>query len=169
MPLILQAVQNRYTKGFVSVSFYKKDNIPYLLYCEKGQKYEIPLGFKTPICEHYTFGELDYLVASHAKFKHDEYDRMVLMIRLDFVETPCSRILKFVFSGESELFLFHAEVPGEEFVSESVSVILKELSQIHVPLLAGMINRFGEDYVELKLNKVFSPKLKLEKQTTEHK
>ena len=163
MPLILQAVQNQYTKGFVSVSFYQKDNIPYLLYCEKNQKYEIPLGFKTPICKHYSFGKLDYLVASCAKFKHDEYDRLVLMVRLDFMETPCSRILKFVFTHEGGLLIYHEEAPGEAFVSEAVSVFLQELSQVSMPLLAGMINRFGEDYMELKLNKILSPKLELVK------
>ncbi len=163
MPLILQAVQNQYTKGFVSVSFYEKDKTPYLLYCEKGQKYEIPLGFHKPICGHYTFGKLDYLIASCAKFKHDEYDRLVLLVRLDFMETPCSRILKFVFIGEGRLLIYHEEAPGEAFVSEAVSVFLQELSQDSMPLLAGVINRFGEDYMELKLNKVLSPKLELVK------
>lgn len=163
MPLILQGVQNEYTKGFESVSFVRKTGVPYLVYCETNVKHEIPLGFGTPLSQHLVFGKLDFLVASHAKFKYDEEDRLVLIVRLDFLETPCSRILKFVFDQEQEVLISHSELPGEEFVSEMTTELLKQISESPLPLVAGVIDRFGEDYIQLKLKKAFSPVLKLKK------
>ncbi len=167
MPLILQGVQNEYTKGFESVSFVTKEGIPHLVYCETNVKHEIPLGFDVPIQKHLVFGKIDFLVASSAKFKYDEEDRLVLIVRLDFLETPCSRILKFVFGTQGNILICHAELPGEEFVSEAVSEVLKQISEIPLPLIAGMIDRFGEDYAELKLRKAFSPTLQVKKMTGE--
>ena len=166
MPLILQGVQNEYAKGFESVSFFRKEGIPYLAYCEKNARYEIPLGFDVPLKKHLVFGKIDFLVASFAKFKYNEEDRLVLILRLDFLETPCSRILKFVFKGDGGIQIFHAEAPGEEFVSETVSEMLKQVSEMSLPLVSGVIDRFGEDYVELKLRKAFSPIITAKKEIT---
>ena len=163
MPLILQSVQNEYATGFESVSFLRKEGIPYLVYCETNAEYEIPLGFDIPRQKHLVFGKLDFLVASYAKFKYDEEDRLVLIVRLDFLETPCSRILKFVFDTQGNVLICHTEAPGEEFVAETTAELLKQLSDSQLPFVAGVINRFGEDYVELKLRKAFSPVLKLKK------
>ncbi len=163
MPLILQGVHNEYAKGFESVSFLKKKGIPYLIYRENNGEREIPLGFEKPIQKHLLFGTLDFLVASSAKFKYDEEDRLVLIVRLDFLETPCSRILKFVFGEYGEVRILHAELPGEEFVIETTSDLLKQISEMPIPLVSGVINRFGEDYVELKLRKAFAPVLKAKK------
>ncbi|MBE6661732.1 MAG: serine hydrolase [Ruminococcaceae bacterium] len=163
MPLVLQGVHNQYTKGFESISFLKKEGIPYLVYRETNVEREIPLGFETPIQTHCLFGTLDFLVASSAKFKYDEEDRLVLIVRLDFLETPCSRILKFVFGVCGDVRIFHAELPGEEFVIETATDLLKQVSEAPIPLVSGVINRFGEDYVELKLRKAFAPILKVKK------
>lgn len=163
MPLILQAVQNEYSKGFSSIRFEKKEQIPHLVYCEKNTEYQIPLGFEKPIQKHYMFGSTDFLVASSAKFRYNEDDRLVLTVRLDFLETPCSRILKFIFGEQGELTVSHAEVPGEEFVAEAVSEALRLIAEMPLPIVSGVIDRFGEDYAELKLKKAFSPTLKLKK------
>lgn len=164
MPLILQGVQNEYTKGFSSVCFEKRDGMPHLVYREKNAEYEIPLGFDRPIQKHFMFGKTDFLVAITAKFRYNEDDRLVLIVRVDFLETPFSRVLKFIFKPNGELVISYSELPGEEFVSEAVSDVLKQISEIPVPLLSNMIDRFGEDYAELKLKKAFSPTLFLKKQ-----
>jgi len=163
MPLILQGVQNEYTKGFQSVSFLRKEGIPHLVYCETNATHEIPLGFERPIQKHFLFGKIDFLVASSAKFKYDEEDRLVLLVRLDFLETPCSRILKFVFDMQGTLLICHSEAPGEEFVAEATAELLRQFSDSQIPFISGMMDRFGEDYLELKLKKAFSPVLKLKK------
>ena len=167
MPLILQVVQNSYTKGFESVSFYKKENKPYLLYCETERKYEIPLSFDKPTVKHYSFHKLDFLVSSYAKFKYDEQDRLVLIVQLDFLETPCSRILKFIFDTDGRVWLHHTENPGEAFVSEASLDYLRQISNLPVPFLSGIIERFGEDFLELKLKKALSPILLLVKKQNE--
>lgn len=161
MPLILQGVQNEYTKGFSSIQFKNNDGTPTLIYTEKNTEYEIPLGFHKPIQKHFLFGKTDFLVASSAKFRYNEDDILVLNVRLDFLETPCSRILKFIFEPQGKILLSHTELPGEEFVLETVSDALKQISE--KPLLAGIIDRFGEDYAELKLKKAFSPTIRLKK------
>jgi hypothetical protein len=163
MPLILQGVQNEYAKGFESVSFVRKEGVPHLVYCETNTAYEIPLGFDIPIRKHFTFGKIDFLVAVHAKFRHDEENRLVLIVRLDFLETPCSRVLKFVFGAKDEVIMAHSELPGEEFVAEATSELLKGFADSSLPFVSGVMDRFAEDYVELKLKKAFSPTLKLRK------
>ena len=162
-PLILQGTQNEYTKGFLSVRFEKKDGVPHLVYCEKDVEYGVPLGFDLPIQKHMVFGKTDFLVASTAKFRYNEEDRLVLIVRLDFLETPFSRILKFTFGESDVITLSHTELPGEGFVAEAISDALKLISEKPFPLLSGVLERFGEDYADLKLKKAFSPTLYLKR------
>ncbi len=163
MPLILQAVQNEYTKGFDKMILQKKDGIPYLSYYENGTTYAFALGFDCPTIESCSFGKNNFLIACSAKFRHNEDDRLVLIVRLDFLETPCSRVLKIVFDGRGNAIIRHTEIPGEDFVADATSDMLKQISEIPLPFISGMIDRFGEDYTELKLHKAFSPEIKVSK------
>lgn len=158
MPLMLQMVENNYTKGFKGVSFEKRSGVNVLVYEEKNTIYRIPLGFEKPEISVQTFENDKLLVAATAKMRKDEDDRDVLVVRLDFLETPCSRILKFFFE-EDEMTIKLSEIPGEKFVSASISDFLAGISE--APLISGFLDKFGDDYINYKVERCLSPVLKI--------
>lgn len=161
MPLVLQVIQNEYTKGFDSLSLSQKEDVLFLSYKEKDEKRVIPFSFEKPMVSSFYFGKNHYDIAAFAKMKKDEDDRRVLVLKLDFLETPCTRILKFTMTQKG-ILLRHEELPGEEFIHDTVSDLLTELA--NKPIISGVLDRFGEDYVEMKLKKSFAPELLLKKE-----
>lgn len=161
LPLILQAVQNHYPKGFKSVSFEKEHEKRILVYEENDNVLKIPLGFDVPQNTELFFGENRFLVATQAKFKCDEEDRKVLVIRMDFLEFPSSRVLKFIFLDDSTILLRQEELPGKEFAVDTVREHVGEL--IDKPLLSGIMDLIGIDFLEFKAERAFAPELILKR------
>ncbi len=159
LPLMLQAVENCYTKGFVSVSFETEGNEKILCYREDSITYRIPLGFGIPKSIELPFYENLFLVASQARIRSDEEDRLVLIVRLDFLEFPCSRILKFVLLDKETVLLKHEELPGKDFALETVRTHIGEF--MDRPLLSTVMSRIGSDFFEFKAERCFAPELLL--------
>ncbi len=161
MPLILQMVQSEYTKGFEKLSLGYEKEMPCLRYYEKDSTYVFVLGFDKPILSSYAFGNNIFWIANTASLKQNEEDKWVLTVRLDFLETPSSRVIKLIFDGDS-VFLKQTELPGEEFASALTESVLKKV--IDKPIVSAFWEKIGDDYIELKLKKSFSPEIILKKE-----
>ena len=164
LPLILQAVQNCYTKGFQCVSFEKETNTPVLIYIENQNAFRVPLGFEVPKLSELAFGNDRFLIAARAQFKVDEEDRTVLVIRFDFLEFPSSRILKFIFLDDNTILLRHEELPGKDFAVETVRENIGEFTD--KPVISSLIDRIGGDFFEFKAERSFAPELILKRKDT---
>ena len=120
LPMVLQALHNDYTQGVESVAVSVRDGLPELIYREKGAVYRLPVGLGVPRISALDFQGDAYQVAALGRFTHDEEDCPVFYIRLDFVETPCVRILKLVLEN-GRMTLKQTETPGVPYVYRKLS------------------------------------------------
>ena len=80
----------------------------------------------------------------------------MLILRIDFIETPCSRVFKFYFSEDSMMCRADEE-PGADFV---VSTAGEKLTRILEETLGTKIaEKIDTGYIEYKLEKIFSNKI----------
>ena len=107
-------------------------------------------GEKTEL---YFHGE-KFTVCAFARYAQDEDMRPVLVVRIDFIETPCSRIMKFFFE-DNEMICVAEEDPGAGFVAKCANDILGEaLDNKFVALIASKMDK---DYFTYKFEKIMAP------------
>ena len=160
LPLVIQSVENCYSHGFESISFGKNnDGKPEMIYCESDREYVIPLGFDAPEVFNLQYRNDNFLIASSAKFAKNEDDEGVFVIRLDFLETPSSRIIKIYWIDENNIRMEQSETPGEDFMMRLSDMMISEYSE--KPIIGTVLDKFGVDYIGYKIGKIFNPCLTL--------
>lgn len=160
MPLMLQMVQSEYTRGFEKLTLELCDGKPHLIYIENEATYDFALDFKKPTLQSFDFGENHFLVATSAALRQNEDELWVLSLRLDFVETPFTRLIKIIFDGDN-ILVKQSELPGESFVIDLSEDMLKEA--LEKPFVSTILDKVGDDYIKWKLKKVFAPEFTLSK------
>ncbi len=161
LPNVLQSIQNNYTQGVHSISFEIKDERFYLEYKEKDESYRFEVGFDKNTVSDISFHGEQYRISIGARFTNDEDDRLVLKIELLFLETFSTRTLKLFFQGDN-MTLRQLERPGKEFVIQYLTDIKYELED--KPVFGTAINRFGTDYLNYKIERLFSPEIIFEQE-----
>ncbi|MDE7219309.1 MAG: beta-lactamase family protein [Oscillospiraceae bacterium] len=156
LPLTLQALYNDYTAGVTSVAVSTKGGLPELIYREKDGLYRLPVGLGRPVVTQLDFRGNVFHVAALGRFTHDEEERPVFYIRLDFIETPCVRIIKLVADGP-RLLLRQTETPGVPYISGKL--VQAAQSPLYRPLLLVAAGGTEEDYLRFKTRQVLSPEL----------
>ena len=160
IPLVIQSVENCYTKGLVGVSFAKNsDGAPELIYKEDDGDVHIRLGFDKPEIFNIKYRNENFIISSKAKFTQNEDGEAVLVIRLDFIETPSSRIIKIYFQDDGTLVFEQTEAPGADFMIGLTDMVLTQL--IDRPIVGAVFEKFGAGFIEYKIQKVFNAKLTL--------
>lgn len=158
MPAILQVLQNNYTKGTKRIKFAldKENALVEITFCEQDETHVFRAGLLKGEKTELSFHGEKFTACAFARYAHDEDMREVLVIRIDFIETPCSRIFKFRFD-DGAMICCASEAPGSDFIIKGANNILEEaLENKFVSLIAGKIDR---DYFKYKFEKVFSPQI----------
>jgi CubicO group peptidase (beta-lactamase class C family) len=114
MPLILQCVTNNFSGGIIRVHFAFEPNLCRITLYDGRDENVITAGLDgvPRRCDITCNGDV-YTVGATARLNTDEDDRTVLKLYLSFIETPCLRMMKFIFYGEKLLIRFF-EHPGVE-------------------------------------------------------
>ena len=114
MPLILQCVTNNFCGGITRVAFAFEPNLCRIRLYDGSDENTITAGLDgTPRrCDITLNGDV-YTVGATARLNTDEDSRTVLKLYLSFIETPCMRVMKFIFYGDKLLIRFF-EHPGVE-------------------------------------------------------
>lgn len=160
LPLVIQAVENCYSQGFEGISFRKGENsIPEMVYRESDTEYIIPLGFTIPEISNLRYRNDNFLIATSARFTKNEDDEEVLVIRLDFLETPSTRIIKIYRVDEKTVRMEQSESPGEDFMIRLSDMLMSEYTEM--PIIGTMLDKFGADYIEYRIERIFKSKLTL--------
>lgn len=162
LPLVLQTVENCYSRGLRAVSLGGTRKCPELIYEEQDQLYHLRCGVKAPIRQTLNFRGNLFEAAVQARFTHDEEAQPVLRIQIDFLETPCTRVLKLI-STKQGLFLRQEESPGAGFVSRIISTAAAT-STARV-LLSSVLGSAEQGYLRWKVDRMFTQTLKLIKET----
>ena len=161
LPVVLQALHNSYTQGVESVAVSVRDGLPELIYREKGAVYRLPVGLGAPRVSALDFQGDAYQVAALGRFTHDEEERPVFYIRLDFVETPCVRIVKLVLE-DGHMVLKQTETPGVPYVYRKLSQAAQ--SALYKPLLLVAAGGTEDDFLRYKTLQLLSPQIIFEPQ-----
>lgn len=157
LPIFLQVLQNNYSAGLESVSFRTEDGTFFLRYREKDEEHRIPVGFDEPKLTAVSFHGESYWVRCFGRFTEDEDGTPVLVLRIAFPETACTRTLKFFFGSAPRMI--QTEQPGGTFVSAFLSDFLKEYAE--KPVIGAAVSHVSEDYLDYRVGCVFSPCLKM--------
>lgn len=156
LPLTLQAVQNCYTKGLQAITVTGTRTAPVVLYEERDQLHYLVCGTKEPAYQVLDFRGNSFRAAVQARFTHDEEERPVLRIRIDFLETPCTRILK-LFLTQGGMLLKQEESPGLDYLTHAMSTLLQGSNKT---LTAAVLGSAEQGYLRWKTEKIFLPALK---------
>lgn len=160
LPMILQTVQNNYTGGITSLRFHVVKERFVMTYGETDEDHRFEVGFGRPqVTELYFHGE-PYRVAVTGRFAANEDGETVLILTVDFVETPCTRTLKVVWGDRPRLC--QAERPGKPFLSMLLEGIKQKLDDR--PLISAAAEKLDEDYMLYKIDGLFSPTVELQEE-----
>lgn len=158
MPLLMQAFQNIYTKGIVSLSFSLADGKFFMTVAEGDGRYKLPVGFGVPeYAEFNLYGE-PHRVGVLGRFARDEDDRVVLVLAVPFIESASTRHIKLYFEpGYGSLTGRFRETPGRPFLSDGLDRLAEE-KKVN-PIVTGLIEKAAPDYVQYKLTAAFEPEI----------
>lgn len=158
LPMVLQIVHNCYTSGLSGIAVSTRVEVPELIYREKDATYRLPIGLGVPRITELCFGGNFFHVAAHGRFTHDEEERPVFYISLDFLETPCVRILKLVLTGQG-LLLRQTETPGAPYVYGKLRTAASQ--PLYKPLLLVAAGGSDDDYLHYKSQRLMSPEIRM--------
>ncbi len=153
-PITMQCIQNLYTEGVKSVGFEVADRKLYINYEEAGEAYRFAVGFNCAEYTDFSFRGESFKAGACARFVKNEDSLPVLDIRIDFLEMPYSRCLKFVFDGD-KLKLYHDEYPGAIFAKDIFENFKDDISEKMI--FSTLIDKVDLDYVDYKIDKIFAP------------
>ena len=156
LPMALQALHNNYTAGVTGLAVSVRGGLPELIYRERDALYRFPVGLGVPQVSQVDFRGDVYQVAALGRFTHDEEERPVFYIRLEFLETPCVRILKLILEGDG-LLLRQTETPGVPYVFEKLRAAAQ--SPLYKPLLLVGAGGAEEDFLRYKTLQILSPEI----------
>ncbi len=157
-PLFLQMIQSNYTAGLRSIAFRIENGDAFIDFIESDEVIPLKVGFnesKRSIV--HIHGE-PYLVEVEATFAENEDGVPVLKIIYDFIETPFSRVVKIVFEKDNLHVLF-TETPGKD-ITRIMSAVISFLVPYGEQMKTAF-NRIDGDYLTLKLDNAFSPRLNM--------
>jgi len=154
LPVILQAVENSYSAGLQAITIGGSRGNPEILYEERDQLHHLVCGTKKPVLQKIHWHGNVFLAAVQARFTHDDDENPVLRVQIEFLETPCTRILKLILTRRG-LIVKQEEYPGEEFLTNSMSVLLN--SPGSKALMTAIVGSAEQGFLRWKLQRVFSP------------
>ena len=158
LPVMLQIVHNCYTAGLTGIAISTKGLHPELIYREQNMTYRLPIGLGTPLITELCFGGNYFHVAAHGRFTHDEEERPVFYIRLDFLETPCVRILK-LFRTEEGILLKQTETPGASYLARKLRAAAAQ--PLYKPVLLVATGGSEDDFLLYKSRRIMSPEIRM--------
>lgn len=157
MPVVLQILQNNYTRGITRIAFKKQSKQCFIVLTENATDYCIPISDKSTVFTKLDFNKEIYNVASFADFAQNENGELVLKIRLDFNETGSTRFITVIFYGDTIRAKF-TEAPELEFVMENMGFFLKNIGIKSIR--EALANGFESDISRYIYDNSLKPELK---------
>lgn len=162
LPLVWQVVENNYSQGFDSIEFAVQDNRFFVTYNQTDENYRFELGFGEPKYTNIYIHNTPFYIAATGCFTQNEDGKKVFKVRIDFLETPCTLILKLIYrNGYYEVH--QMEMPGKPFVFEKIMAIKQGIA--NTPIIGGVTSIAPDDVIEYQVERMFEFKFKLVEKT----
>ena len=156
LPVTLQLLHNNYTAGLRSIALGEKNGVPELIYREQDHQYRILVGLGRPLISQVTVHGDCYQISALGRFTHDEEERPVFYVRLEFMETPCVRVIKMI-ADRDQIILRQSETPGIPYIYHKLLAIANQ--PLYRPLLLVALGGTEEDYLLYKTKQLLSPEI----------
>jgi hypothetical protein len=158
LPLVWQVVENNYSQGFESIDFSIHDGKFFVDYNQSDESYHFEVGFGEPKYTNIYVHNTPFYIGVTGCFTKNEDGKKVFKIRVDFLETPCTLVLKLVYyNGYYEVY--HKEMPGKPFVLEKIMSIKEGIAQ--TPVIGGITGIAPDDVIEYQVERMFEYRHKL--------
>jgi len=158
LPMVLQIVHNCYTSGLTGVAVSTRGPLPELIYRENNITYRLNIGLGVPEVTELCFGGNYFHVAAHGRFTHDEEERPVFYIKLEFLETPCVRIIKLILTEDGAL-LKQTETPGVPYLYGKLRIAASQ--PLYKPLLLVAAGGNEDDFLHYKSLRIMAPEIRM--------
>jgi len=164
LPLLVQTVQNNFTKGLKSISFNVVNGTLYITVSENDESHRFPVGFTAPAYTELTFHGEPYKVGVKGRFATNEDDVPVLVIRISFLEIPNSRFIK-IFFYKDKIVTKWSENPGKDFITGGLAALKPEIKLN--PVIETLVSKADPDFIIYKIKSSLEPEVTawLEKKT----
>lgn len=136
LPLLIQIMEGCFGTGIEKISFAAKGNRLYMRTDFNDSSVTFPLG--TDASSEFSYN--GYTVSSQALFTTDEDDLPVLKLQFCFLESSCTKIMKFIFSDDGVTLKIRE--------SPSLYQALDEVSLLAVPQLGNGLRKTLEAILE---------------------
>ena len=156
LPLFLQAVENTYSHGLQAITVGGSRFYPELFYEERDRVHHIIAGTAEPYLQELIFHGNVFRVAAQAQFTRDEDGNPLLRLKLDFLETPCSRILKIFLTPQGPV-IRQQETPGSQFLLQLMDSLAN--SSTAKALLNALLGSSDPDWISWKIQRVFDQRI----------
>ncbi len=154
MPFLTQTIQNNYTKGVQKLAFEYLSGELFLTVDEADESYRMAIGFDAPRMTDLSFHGEPYRVGVFGKFCTDEDGRLVLKLRISFLEIANTRLLKIYFKGDA-IETRWSEFPGKTYLASAMTAVLNEIRLY--PFLETVMKNTDSDLIRYKLNQILEP------------
>lgn len=155
LPTVLQFVHGNFTDGIDNIKFEFEPNKYAITICEGENKNTVLSGKDGSfIYSHVNINGEVYCVGSTATWTTDEDNNDVLKLFVSFIETPNTRIFKFIFTEENLILKFD-ETPSVLAASNTFSSLLNKQtpSGPSIPI----VDSFAKERIKEKVNFFTSP------------
>ena len=159
LPVVLQGILNLYATGLESIHFLIESDKFYMDYCEKAETYRLPIGFAAPEITEIRVQNTPFRVATSGAFAHDEDGRLVLKLRVDFLELPSSRFLR-IYLGPDGNRLRQSEAPDEQLILKNMTTFTGVLQS--KPIIGPALAKIDLDYFNYRIERLFRPSLRMD-------
>ena len=147
VPRFLQAVHNNYSEGIQTVGFERQREDLILHVTEGSRPYSIRIGMGESSAQELEYHHETYQVAVLGEAAQNEDGIYVLKVRLAFLETPHSRIMKCFFYGDTIRIRF-TEQPGWQLIQTAMASVAKGESAARVQ---GLFAKLDPEYMNYKV------------------
>ena len=158
IPVFIRAMQNNLKNSIDGIAFEREGSDVYFVFHEGGHSYRLPVGFydfKDSVLNYH--GE-KYMVRVMGEAMEDEDRNMLFKLELLFPEMPNTRMLKFTFLEDGELYMRMSEMPNEQLGDTFTEEVMKTNPKL--AFIADLLEkRVGKNFIDKKLSETFSPSL----------
>ena len=157
LPLFIAGMQNNMAAGIESFTFERIGDSLIFSFTEGGEGYAVEVGlyeYKTAVLD---FRGEKYSISVMGEALLNERGEEEYRIELLFPEMPNTRMIRMTFDGGG-LQVEFTESPNNRIVDMLLARV-PETSSVAGFAITLLERRFGEDFIEKKVEEIFSPKL----------
>ena len=161
VPLCIQLMSNIYTKGGItSIGFERQADKFFVSFFEAGSEYRLPIGFDNPESAEFSFGGEFHRLGISGSFTTDEDGHDVLKIKVSFIETSNTRLIKIFFKENGRILVKFKENPGIKLINLLIENIMGPSSQNK--LVSSVISKVNIDFILFRIMDLFEPSFECE-------